>query len=111
MDAALRALADPTRRGILELVRDRELAAGEIAEHFPVSRTAVSQHLTLLKGAGLLDERRDGTRRLYRARPEGLAELHGYLDDFWGAGLWRLKTEAERSARRSRRATRNRKDS
>jgi len=111
VDAALRALADPTRRGILELVRDHELAAGEIAEHFPVSRTAVSQHLTLLKGAGLLDERRDGTRRLYRARPEGLAELHGYLDEFWGAGLWRLKTEAERSARRTRRATRNRKDS
>lgn len=104
MDVALRALADPTRRRILELVRDEELAAGEIAENFAVTRTAVSQHLTLLKGAGLLEERRDGTRRLYRARPEGLDELRGYLDDYWGAGLWRLKTEVERSARRARRS-------
>ena len=111
MSGVFKALSDPTRRRVLQLLHQRPMSAGEIAEHFPVSRTAVSQHLTLLKGAGLLDERRDGTRRLYRARPEGLAELHGYLDEFWGAGLWRLKTEAERSARRTRRATRNRKDS
>jgi DNA-binding transcriptional ArsR family regulator len=109
MDVALRALADPTRRRILELVRDEEMAAGEIAENFAVTRTAVSQHLTLLKGAGLLAERRDGTRRLYRARPEGLDELRGYLDEYWGSGLWRLKTEVERTSRQGRRDRRTRR--
>jgi DNA-binding transcriptional ArsR family regulator len=104
MEAAVRALAEPRRRAILQLVRDDELSAGEIAAHFDVTRPAVSQHLTVLKEAGLLDERRDGTRRLYRARPEGLAELRAFLDDLWGARLATLKqtVEADTSRPRSR---------
>ena len=82
-DEALRALAEPRRRAILRLVSDEEMAAGQIAAAFDVTRTAVSQHLTVLKNAGLLTERRDGTRRLYRARPEGLAGLRQFLDDMW----------------------------
>src|SRR5438067_11681745 len=96
MEAALKAIADPRRRQILQLVRDDELSAGEIASHFEVTRPAVSQHLTVLKEAGLVDERRNGTRRLYRARPEGLAELRSFLDEFWSDRLDALKTEAER---------------
>src|SRR5437879_1889495 len=84
-DETLRALAEPRRRAILRLVAQDELAAGEIAESFDVTRTAVSQHLTVLKNAGLLTERREGTRRLYRARPEGLAGLRRFLDDMWAS--------------------------
>ncbi|MEV4757874.1 metalloregulator ArsR/SmtB family transcription factor [Micromonospora sp. NPDC049559] len=87
LDDALRALAEPRRRAILRLVADQELPAGQIAAAFEVSRTAVSQHLTVLKTVGLLDERREGTRRLYRTRPEGLAELREFLDDLWGSAL------------------------
>jgi len=86
-DETLRALAEPRRRAILRLVARDELAAGEIAAAFDVTRTAVSQHLTVLKNAGLLAERRDGTRRLYRARPEGLAGLREFLDEVWGSSL------------------------
>ena len=86
-DETLRALAEPRRRAILRLVARDELAAGEIAAAFDVTRTAVSQHLTVLKNAGLLAERRDGTRRLYRARPEGLAGLRQFLDEMWGSSL------------------------
>src|ERR1700716_3967864 len=88
MEAAARAIAEPRRRAILRLVRDRELSAGEIASHFDVTRPA-------LRGAGLLAERRDGTRRLYQARPEGLEDLRAFLDEFWAAGLERLKLAAE----------------
>jgi len=95
VDLALKALAEPRRREILRLVWDRELAAGDVAAHFDVTRPAISQHLTVLKDAGLLDERREGTRRLYRARPEGLAGLRDFLDEFWGFGLARLKQAAE----------------
>lgn len=97
-DEALRALAEPRRRAILRLVAADELAAGEIAASFDVTRTAVSQHLTVLKNAGLLTERRDGTRRLYRARPEGLAGLRRFLDDMWASSLdtARRIVEAER---------------
>jgi uncharacterized protein YndB with AHSA1/START domain/DNA-binding transcriptional ArsR family regulator len=95
MDAVARALAEPRRREILELVRDRELSAGEIASRFEVTRPAVSQHLTVLRESGLLAERRDGTRRLYRARPEGLADLRRFLDRFWTDHLERLKLAAE----------------
>ena len=97
-DEALRALAEPRRRAILRLVARDELAAGEIAAAFEVTRTAVSQHLTVLKNAGLLAERRDGTRRLYRARPEGLAGLRQFLDDMWAGSLEvaRRLVEAER---------------
>jgi DNA-binding transcriptional ArsR family regulator len=87
IDETLKALAEPRRREILRLVAHDELAAGEIAGAFDVSRTAISQHLTVLKNANLVDERRDGTRRLYRARPEGLAELRRFLDDMWASSL------------------------
>ena len=100
METALKAISAPRRRRILVLVRDRELSAGEIAAHFDVSRPAVSQHLTVLREAGLVDERRNGTRRLYRARPEGLAELKAFLDGFWDERLEALKREAEREERR-----------
>ena len=97
-DAALKAIAEPRRRAILRLVAHDELAAGEIAAAFDVTRTAVSQHLTVLKAAGLLAERRDGTRRLYRARAEGLDGLRQFLDEMWAASLdrARLLVEAER---------------
>src|SRR5258707_37415 len=97
-DETLRALAEPRRRAILRLVARDELAAGEIAAAFEVTRTAISQHLTVLKNAGLLAERRDGTRRLYRARPEGLAGLRQFLDDMWADSLEvaRRLVEAER---------------
>ncbi len=100
MDSALRALAEPRRREILRLVGDRELPAGEIASHFQVTRPAISQHLRVLKEAGLVNERRQGTRRLYRARPEGLAELREFLDGFWQGRLWLLKQAAEAEERR-----------
>jgi DNA-binding transcriptional ArsR family regulator len=86
-DEALRAIAEPRRRKILQLVARDELAAGEIAAAFDITRTAVSQHLTVLKNAGLLAERRDGTRRLYRARAEGLAGLREFLDGMWAGAL------------------------
>jgi DNA-binding transcriptional ArsR family regulator len=103
MDAAARALAEPTRRAILELVRDDEMPVGEIAEHFPVSRPAISQHLRVLQEADLVDVRDEGTRRYYRARPEGLAELRLWLEDFWRDHLQRLKLEVEQEQWRSRR--------
>jgi DNA-binding transcriptional ArsR family regulator len=87
MDDVLRAIAEPRRRAILQLVARDELAAGEIAAHFEVTRPAVSQHLTVLKDAGLVTERRDGTRRLYRAHPQGLDELQRFLSDMWGQSL------------------------
>jgi DNA-binding transcriptional ArsR family regulator len=100
MEAALKAIAEPNRRRILQLVRDEELSAGEIASHFDVTRPAVSQHLTILKEAGLVSERRDGTKRLYRAHPNGLADLKAFLDDFWGDRLEVLRQEAEREEKR-----------
>src|SRR5947208_15302960 len=102
MDAALRAIADPTRREILRLVMDAEVSAGRIASHFEVSRPAISQHLKVLKGAGLVSERRQGTMRLYRARPEGLAEVRAFLEGFWEERLDALKQAAEREERRGR---------
>jgi DNA-binding transcriptional ArsR family regulator len=96
MENALRALSDPGRRRILTLVRDEEHSAGEIAAEFTVSWPAVSQHLRVLKEAGLVTERREGTRRLYRARPEGLDDVRAFLDEFWDDKLKRLKREVER---------------
>jgi DNA-binding transcriptional ArsR family regulator len=96
METALRALSDPGRRRILTLVRDEEHSAGEIAAEFTVSWPAVSQHLRVLKEAGLVTERREGTRRLYRARPEGLDDVRTFLDEFWDNKLERLKREVER---------------
>src|SRR6185503_19895233 len=102
METALKAIAAPRRRVILRLVRDEELSAGEIASHFDVTRPAVSQHLTVLKEAGLVHERRNGTKRLYRARPEGLADLKAFLDGFWDERLEALKRESEREEKRKR---------
>jgi DNA-binding transcriptional ArsR family regulator len=97
---ALEAIADPRRRRILQLVRISELPAGEIAAHFgDVTRPAISQHLRVLREAGLLAERRDGTRRLYRARAEGLLDLREFLDQFWDDRLEDLRREAEREER------------
>jgi DNA-binding transcriptional ArsR family regulator len=102
VEAALKAIAEPRRRRILALVRDDELSAGEIAAHFDVTRPAISQHLTVLKEAGLVSERRNGTRRLYQARPQGLAELKTFLDGFWDERLEALRREAERKERSKR---------
>ena len=99
MDEVLGAIAEPNRRAILQLVADREMAAGEIAARFQVTRPAISQHLGVLKGAGLLAERREGTRRLYRLRAEGLAELRSYLSDLWPEALEAFKAAAEASDR------------
>jgi DNA-binding transcriptional ArsR family regulator len=90
------ALGDPTRRAIFERLSDGPRAVGEIAEELPVSRPAVSQHLRVLKEAGLVAERREGTRRIYRLHPDGLAEARDYFDRFWDAALAELKAAAER---------------
>jgi len=90
-DVVFRALAEPHRRAILSLVASVELPAGKIAEHFDVSRSAISQHLQVLKDAGLIAERRDGTRRLYRASEVSLAELRTFLE-----GLWRQSFDLAR---------------
>ena len=100
MDAALKAISQRHRRQILRLVTHEELSAGEIASHFDVSWPAISQHLGVLKEAGLVDERRNGVRRLYRARPEGLESLRAFLDELWGDRLAALKREAEREEKR-----------
>ena len=114
MDEALRAVADPTRRAILRLVRDDELPAGQIACHFPsMSRPAVSQHLRVLTDAGLVDVRPDGNRRLYRWRPEGLRDAATFVEDMWSDKLARLKAAAEREEwpRRARAAQHTRRTS
>src|SRR3954447_18468277 len=95
-DGLLQALADSRRRAILRLVRDAELPSGDIAAHFPeVTGPAISQHLRVLREAGLVSERRSGTRRLYRARPEGLRELRQWLREFWSDALEDLKSTVE----------------
>jgi DNA-binding transcriptional ArsR family regulator len=104
MDTALRALAEPRRREILKLVRNRERTATDIATHFPISRPAVSQHLRALEDARLVTVRLDGTKRWYRARPEGLAEVHRWVESMWNDGLRDLKRAAEQEARATARA-------
>ncbi|HKF15094.1 MAG TPA: metalloregulator ArsR/SmtB family transcription factor [Gaiellaceae bacterium] len=94
MEAAA-AISDPIRRRVLELVRDRELPAGELAAEFEVSRPAVSRHLRVLREAGLVHERRAGRLRLYRADPAPLAELREWLDGYWTGRLEALKRVAE----------------
>jgi DNA-binding transcriptional ArsR family regulator len=101
-DLALKALAEPNRVAILTLVRKGELSATSIAGHFDTTRSAVSQHLRVLTRAGLVYERRDGTKRLYRLRPEGLRSVRRLLDLFWDDRLDRLKAEVEYEARRRR---------
>lgn len=93
--AVLRAFSDENRRTMLELVATREMSSGEIAGHFTVTRQAVSQHLRVLKEAGLVEERRAGRKRLYRTRAEGLAILHQYFNDLWSNSLALAKEIAE----------------
>ena len=94
-DAAFQALAEPRRRAILRLVRDRPRSVNEIAERFDVTQQAISQHLKVLKDAGLVAVRPDGQRRLYVVRPEGLSALRDFLDEFWPDSLQRLKRAVE----------------
>jgi DNA-binding transcriptional ArsR family regulator len=94
------ALAQPKRREILRLLATGELSAGEVAGQFAVTQPAISQHLKVLKETGLVSERRDGTRRLYSIRPEGLADLHSFLEGVLPSGLQRLKQAAEAEQRR-----------
>ena len=95
--AALAALADPTRRQIFERLRDGPRPVGELARGLPVSRPAVSQHLAVLKTAGLVTDRAEGTRRVYEIDPEGLGAIRAWLDQFWDAALAAFKTEAEKT--------------
>ena len=93
--AAMDALGDPTRRAIFERLKDGARAVGELAGELPVSRPAVSQHLQVLKRAGLVRDRRAGTRRIYELDPQGLEELRSYLETFWQTGLADFKQAAE----------------
>jgi DNA-binding transcriptional ArsR family regulator len=93
------ALADPTRRAIFERLREGPRAVGELARDLPVSRPAVSQHLRVLKEAGLVSERRNGTRRLYRIEPDAVAGLRTYFDEFWSRALDAFKAAAESEER------------
>jgi DNA-binding transcriptional ArsR family regulator len=94
-DAVLRALADPHRRRILRLVQHAELPAGQIAASFTLTQQAVSQHLRVLKQAGLLTERREGARRLYQMQPESLQPVRDMLEELWPEALKRLKQAVE----------------
>jgi DNA-binding transcriptional ArsR family regulator len=95
----IQALGDPTRRAVFEQLREGPRAVGEIARQLPVSRPAVSQHLRVLKEAGLVTDRPNGTRRLYSVDPKGLAELRAYFDAFWDDALAQFKAEAEKTER------------
>ena len=95
-EQSIEALADPTRRAIFERIRLRALPVGKIAEALPVSRPAVSQHLRVLKNAGLATERKKGASRFYRADPAGLASLHGYIEEFWHEALESYKRHVDR---------------
>ncbi|MEI9991013.1 MAG: metalloregulator ArsR/SmtB family transcription factor [Rhizomicrobium sp.] len=96
-DNALEALADPTRRRVFERLRAGPSPVGHLARGLPVSRPAVSQHLKVLKEAGLVSEVQDGTRRIYRIDPQGLGALRAWLDQFWENALDAFKAEAEQS--------------
>src|SRR5687767_319464 len=93
---ALTALADPTRRRVFERLRSGPRAVGEIAKHLPVSRPAVSQHLKVLREAGLVADRAEGTRRVYYIDPKGLGALRAWLDQFWDRALAAFQAEADK---------------
>ena len=103
MEQLLKAIADPRRQQILRLIWSQERAAGEVAAQFDISRPAVSKHLRILKEAGLVQERRTGTRRLYRARQEGVEDVRRFVESFWDDGLAAVKRSAEADARAHRR--------
>ena len=92
----MQVLGDPTRRAVFEQLRSGPRSVGELAQAMPVSRPAVSQHLRVLKGAGLVTDEQQGTRRLYRIEPDGLAELRAWFDSFWDTALAEFKAAAER---------------
>jgi len=94
----LSALGDPTRRAIFERLGDRPRAVGELARELPVSRPAVSQHLKVLKDAGLVIDRRAGNRRIYQLNPDGVGALRSYLDRFWNRSLAAFKAAVEQQA-------------
>ena len=94
-DMLFKTLADPTRRAIFERLADRPSAVGELARELPVSRPAVSQHLKVLKDAGLVIDLRAGNRRIYRLDPDGVGELRAYLDRFWNRSLTAFKAAVE----------------
>lgn len=94
-DAQLAALADPTRRAIFERLVKKPMAVGELADCFPVSRPAVSQHLRALKAARLVEHEKSGTQNIYRVNPEGIAALRRYLDVLWSRALGNFKAAAE----------------
>jgi DNA-binding transcriptional ArsR family regulator len=96
----MEALGDATRREIMERLRGGPRPVGEIAAGLPVSRPAVSQHLRVLKEAGLVTERKEGTRRIYRIEPKALADLRAYVDSFWEQALAGFKAAAEEEGRR-----------
>ena len=95
-DSVLAAMSDPTRRAVLEMLREGPHSVAEIAERLPVSRPAVSQHLKVLKQADLVFERREGTRRLYEVDAAGLETLRAYLESFWADALAEFKSTADR---------------
>jgi DNA-binding transcriptional ArsR family regulator len=95
-EAALNALADPTRRQLIERLKSGPRAVGELARGVPVSRPAVSQHLAVLKAAGLVRDVADGTRRVYEIDPKGLGAVRAWLDDMWGNALERFSTELDK---------------
>ena len=95
-EKVMNALGDPTRRAVYERLRTGPRSVGEIAAGLPVSRPAVSQHLRVLKEAGLVAERREGTRRIYEPAPEGLVELRAYFEEFWSVALDAVRVRAER---------------
>ena len=96
--SGIAALGDPTRRAIFESLARKPKAVGELAAELPVSRPAVSQHLRVLKDAGLVADRADGTRRIYQIRPQGVQAIHGYLDQMWGQAMASFQAEAEQAA-------------
>lgn len=98
----LRAIAEPQRAQILRLVGDGELPAGQIADQFDITAQAVSQHLKVLKEAGVLRERRDGTRRLYSVRLEAIESVRQFLEELWPSSLARLKQTVEHGRGRGR---------
>ncbi len=100
---AFAALADPTRRAVFERLARGPRAVGELAKGLPVSRPAVSQHLAVLKEAGLVKDQADGTRRLYRIDPAGLGVIRAWLDRFWEDSLASFKTELEAAMRKEQR--------
>ena len=93
------ALTDPTRRAVFERLRHGPRAVGEIARGLPVSRPAVSQHLKVLKEAGLVDDRSEGTRRIYQIDPRGLGAMRAWLDQFWDSALSAFAAEVERASK------------